>query len=94
MITIYGIEESDFRCGGCIEAKRLLDYAGLDYEFKRIIVRGSDGNPEYDKELLKELKTLIKYTTLTLPYVFSDSTRIPLVNLKQYLIDNNYQVDD
>ena len=93
MITIYGIDESDFRCGGCITAKKLLEEAGLDYQFKRIIFKGPDGDPAYNQELLQELRKLIKYTTLTLPYVFSGTTRIPLKDLRGYLLEQGYDID-
>lgn len=92
-IEIYGIEESDFRCGGCIEAKRLFDEAGLKYTFKRILTRGPDGNPSYSKELLEELKTKIKYKYLTLPYIFMDNTRIPIKDLRSKLESLGYDLD-
>lgn len=91
-IDIYGIQESDFRCGGCIEAKRLFEEAGLPYNFKRILTRDSKGDPAYNKELLNELKSRINYTYLSLPYIFVDDTRVKISELKDFLNDRGYDV--
>lgn len=92
-IIIYGIEESDFRCGGCIEAKRLLDSVNLPYEFKRIVTR-NDGFPEYNKELMSELGTKIKFTVLLLPYIFIDDELVKISKLKEFLESKGYEIDD
>lgn len=39
---IYGVDESDFRCGGCIAAKRLFSEAGIEFEFHKVVTRGED----------------------------------------------------
>lgn len=92
-IIIYGIDEADFRCGGCIEAKRLLDSVNLPYEFKRIVTRNDDF-PAYDKELMAELATKIKFTVLLLPYIFIDGELVKISKLKEYLENKGYEIDD
>lgn len=92
-VVIYGIDENDFRCGGCLEAKRILDGLDISYEFKRIIKR-KDNFPDYDKELLAELSKRIKYTTLLLPYIFIDDEMVKISKLKQFLSDKGYDTED
>lgn len=75
-IEIYGIEEADYRCYGCELVKRVLDDNGLKYDFKRIITRGQDGNPEYVKDVMDELRTKIHFSKLSLPYIFFDGQRV------------------
>ncbi|ADG60019.1 NrdH glutaredoxin [Acinetobacter phage Acj9] len=85
MITIYGIEETDFRCGGCVEAKRLLAEAGLEYEFKRIIYKNEHGDVAYDNELMVELRKRVHFKTLLLPYIFFDHELVKIANLKAHI---------
>lgn len=91
-IVVYGIEETDFRCAGCREAKRLFSEAGLEIDFKRI-VKSIDGYPDYDKEVMNDLRKRISFTKLILPYIFVDDEYIKIKDLKDFLISKGYDVD-
>lgn len=93
MQVIYGIDESDFRCGGCIEAKRLFTEAGLPFEFKRIVIRNESGDPEYNKEFMEELRQKVHFTTLKIPYIFIDHDLVPIGRLKEVLIALGHDKD-
>ena len=90
IVDIYGIDESDFRCSGCKLAKSLFDEHGIEYTFKRIIKK-EEGNPIYDNDLMSELSKKIKFTTLTLPYIFIDGELVKIANLKDKLNDLGYE---
>lgn len=91
IVEIYGIDESDFKCSGCIFAKNIFDEHSIKYEFKRIIKK-VNGNPEYDKSLLSELAKRVKFTTLLLPYIFIDNTLVKISNLKDFMISKGYDI--
>lgn len=93
MITIYGIDESDFRCGGCREAKRLLDEAGLEYTFNRIIFKDKNGDIAYDQDHMASLRKKVAFKTLLLPYIFIDHNLVKIGRLKEYLIEQGHNID-
>lgn len=57
MITIYGVDETLFKCPGCMAAIRLCTQKGLKYEFKSIIIK-SDCKIGfiYDKAAIEECR--------------------------------------
>lgn len=83
-VIIYGIDSSDWRCVACEYAKNIFDELKIDYEFKRIIYRENDF-PIKDKLLMDELSKRVKFTTLTLPYIFIDDELVKVGKLKDRL---------
>ncbi|UQJ94942.1 glutaredoxin [Klebsiella phage CPRSA] len=53
-IEIYGIPESLHKCYGCIEARKLLDEHGLEYEFYSVLKPANNSvGFDYDHPALK-----------------------------------------
>lgn len=94
-IEIYGVEADDYRCGGCITAKKLFEDVGLAYEFKRVLTRGADNFPEYDIELIDELVKRAKFPNrqISYPVIFIDDSIVRLKNLRDFLYDKGFDVD-
>lgn len=95
VIDIYGVEAEDYRCGGCLTAKQLFDECGLTYTFHKVLTRGSDGLPQYNLELIDELRKRahLPNRQIMYPIIFIDDTIVRVKNLKTHLTDLGYNID-
>lgn len=95
-IEIYGIDEADFRCGGCRLAKQLFDEAGLNYTFNKVLIKDKDGFPYYEKEVIEKLAKRAKFSSLRIAYpvIFIDNVLINIKNLREFLIEAGYDVEE
>lgn len=94
-IDIYGVDEIDFRCGGCITAKRLFKEAGLDYNFHKVLTKGSTMIPDYNLEIIDALVKRAKFPNrqITYPVIFIDDEIVRIKNLQLYLYERGFDVD-
>lgn len=92
VIEIYGIDETDFRCGGCIETKRILDSISAPYDFYKVVTKDENDFPTYNFDRLDELQKRGKFPTRAIryPVIFIDDKIVRLKNLKTTLIDMGY----
>lgn len=92
---IYGVDESDFRCGGCIAAKRLFGEAGIEFEFHKVVTRGEDDFPVYNTDLIDSLVKRAKFPNrqIMYPVVFIDDNIVRIKNLQSMLYEMGYDVD-
>lgn len=92
---IYGVDESDFRCGGCMTAKKLFTEAGIEFKFNKVLVRGQDDFPEYNIEIIDALVKRAKFPNrqITYPIIFIDDKIVRIKNLQSTLYELGYDVD-
>lgn len=95
IVDIYGIDESDFRCGGCITAKRLFDEAGIKYTFYKVLEKDENSFPKYNLDVIDALVKRANFNSrqITYPIVFIDDEIIRIKNLQQHLYELGYDVD-
>lgn len=88
-IEIYGIDETDFRCGGCIEAKRILKACNLEFDFLKALTRNENDFPTYNLDVIDQLQKRGKFPTRSIQYpvIFIDDHIVRLKNLKIFLED-------
>lgn len=88
-IEIYGIPESLHKCYGCIEARKLLDEHGLEYEFYSVLKPANNSvGFDYDRPRIEELAKRVRSRSMafTYPRIFVDGNFIGgYMQLKEYL---------
>lgn len=73
MFYIYGYNPDHFACGPCINAKRLCEAKGYDYEFISVSKGTEMGRPVFNQEVIENLLGLLDRETptgLTMPQIF------------------------
>lgn len=92
---IYGVDEVDFRCAGCMAAKKLFTEAGIEFEFHKALVRNSDNFPEYNLDIIDSLVKRAKFGSrqITYPVIFIDDKIVRIKNLQSTLYELGYDVD-
>ena len=92
---IYGVDETDFRCAGCLAAKKLFTEAGIEFEFNKVLTRGPDDFPVYNLETIDSLVKRAKFPNrqIVYPVVFIDDTIVRIKNLQATLYEMGYDVD-
>lgn len=95
IVDIYGVDEEDFRCGGCITAKRLFDEAGIDFTFHKVLSRDENSFPKYDLAVIDDLVKRAKFPNrqITYPVIFINDEIIRVKNLQLHLYELGYDVD-
>lgn len=95
IVEIYGIDEADYRCAGCIFAKRLMKESSLDYTFYKMITRDESGNPKFDLDGIEVMMERANLPTarVSYPIIFIDDERIKVKDLQAFLYNKGYDVD-
>lgn len=94
-IDVYGIDESDFKCPACMDAKKILNEAGLEFNFIKVLTQDETGFPIYSRETIEALAKRAQFTSLRIryPIIFIDETLVRIKNLRSHLISLGYDVD-
>lgn len=96
IIEIYGVSEEDYRCHACMEAKKIVEEAGLDYTFTKVLSKGEkDGMPVYDRPTIEALAKRAKFQSLNIryPVIFINDQIVRIKNLRSHLFKMGYDVD-
>lgn len=76
MYKIFGFVPSVYNCAPCMNAKRLLDAKGHQYEFVSVADSAIDGVPNLNEKVIDELEVAVGTRRMTMPQIFKDGKHI------------------
>lgn len=90
-VEIYGIPENIHKCYGCIQAQKLLQEHGIEYQFYPVLKEAkNDLGFEYDRPRIEDLAKRARQRSLAFQYprIFVDGVLIGgYMQLKQLIGD-------
>lgn len=86
MFKVFGYIPSVYNCAPCMNAKRLLDAKGYEYEFISVADSSTGGVPNLNEHVIDELEVAIGTRRMTMPQIFKDGQHIGgFDQLKEYI---------
>lgn len=73
MLTIFGYDEQFHKCVPCINAKRLAEKKGLEYQFISVVKGKDENGPIFNEEVIQDLLDKLGRESkigLTMPQIF------------------------